>query len=90
MDLVSIFVSVRACVRNHISVMYGPILFTLDTKTTHDGLHMHIVLFRNAIKDGRLADILVVKKPNVEHVLNRLFFGHSFTDVDQKWYTHNE
>ena len=47
MDLVSISVSVRACMRacvrvcvcNHISDMYGPILFLFDTKTTHDGIH---------------------------------------------------
>ena len=51
---------VRACmcafvhvwVRNHISDMYGPILFVLGTKTTRDGKHMRIILFRDAIKDG--------------------------------------
>ena len=66
MDLVLIFVSVRACVRvcvcSHISDKYGLILFILGRKTTHDGIHMHIVLSLNAIKVDRLAAILVVKK----------------------------
>ena len=61
MDLVSIFVSVRACVRIEILDMCGPILFVLGTKTTHEGMYVHIVLFVDAIKDGRLAAILVEK-----------------------------
>ena len=81
MDLVSIFMCGRACVhvcvRNHISDMYGRILFVLGTKTTHDGIHMHIILFHDLIKDGRLAAILVVKKPtHVEHVLNHFSDMH--------------
>ena len=70
MDLVSISACVRACVRNHILDMYGPILFILGTKTTNDGMPMHVILFHDAIKDGRLAAILVAKIPSVEHVLN--------------------
>ena len=50
------------CVCNHISDIYGPILFVLCTQTTNDGVHMHVILFRDAIKDGRLAAFLVVKK----------------------------
>ena len=39
--------------------------------------HMHIILFHDAIKDGRLAAILVVKKkPDVEHVLNHFSDMH--------------
>ena len=40
------------CVRNHIFDMYGPILFALGTKTTYDGIHMHIILFLDAMNDG--------------------------------------
>ena len=44
MDLVLFLcLCVRVYVRNHISGMYGPILFVLGTKTTHDGIHMHII-----------------------------------------------
>ena len=32
-------------VRNHISDKYGRILFGLGAKTTHDGLHMHVMYF---------------------------------------------
>ena len=68
----------RACVRDHISDMYGPILFLLGTKATHDGIHMHIILFHDVIKDGQLAAILVVKKKttDVEHVLNHFSDKH--------------
>ena len=65
MDLVLIFVSVPACVHNHISDMCGPILFLLGTKTTPDGIHRHLILFHDAIKDGRLVAILLLKSvPN--------------------------
>ena len=76
MYLVSIFVSVRACMRvcahSLISDTYGPILFVLGTKTTDDGVHMHLIFFRHQIQYGRLAAILVVKKPNVKNVLNHI------------------
>ena len=49
------------CIHNHILDMYGPILFVLSTKTTHVWRHKHIILFRDAIKDGRLAATLVVQ-----------------------------
>ena len=42
--------------------MNGPILFVLGTKIKHDGIHMHIILSCNAIKDGRLVAILDCKK----------------------------
>ena len=59
----------RKRVSNHFSEMYGPILFLLGTKTTHDGAHKHIILFHDAIKDGRLAAILLLQcVPN--HVLD--------------------
>ena len=45
MDLVFIFVSMRACVRNHISEIYRPILSLLGKKTTHDGIHKHVIFF---------------------------------------------
>ena len=68
MDLVLIFVSVR--LQPYLGHV-GPILFIFGTKTTHDVIHMHIILFHVAIKDGRLAAILVVKKrPGGEYVLN--------------------
>ena len=76
MDLVSIFVSVHACICNHISDMYGPILFVLGRRTTPDGVHMHIILFHDAIKDGRLVAILVVKTPSVEHILKHFSDMH--------------
>ena len=44
-DLVSIFMSVRARVHNYISDMSGQILFVLGTTTTHDGTHMHAIFF---------------------------------------------
>ena len=56
---------VRECVRTNIPDMYGPILFVLDTNTTHDGVHMHVIFYRHQIQDGRLAAILVVKKQNL-------------------------
>ena len=59
MDLVSIFVFVRSCIHNHISDMYGPILFVHGKNTKHDGMHMYIILFHDVIKDGRLASILL-------------------------------
>ena len=58
------------CIHNHNSDMYGPILFLLSRKITHVAIHMHIILFRDVIKDGRLEAILVVEKLGVEHVLN--------------------
>ena len=54
-------VCVCACICNHISDMNGQILFVLGTNTTNDGIHMHIILLRDVIKDGRLVAILVVK-----------------------------
>ena len=65
-----LYFHVRAFVHNHISDKYGPILFELGTKTTHDGPHKHVILFQDRIKDGRLVAILVLKKLDVEHVLN--------------------
>ena len=62
MDLVSIFVSVHACVRNHISDVYRSILFVLGTETAHDGIHMHVNVFCDQIQDGRLVAILVIFK----------------------------
>ena len=68
---------VYVCVRRHISDMYGPIIFVLGTKTTHDSAHMHIVLFLDAIKA-----ILVVtppppqKNPGAEHILNHFSDMH--------------
>ena len=62
MDLVSIFVSVCACIRKHILDMCGPISFVLGKKTTNDGIQKHIILFHDVIKDDQLAAILVVKK----------------------------
>ena len=49
---------VHVCVRNHISDMYGPILFVLVTKTTHDA---RLLFFRDQIQDGRLAAIFLLK-----------------------------
>ena len=79
---------VRACIRNHISDMS---LWQVQIKlvnTTHDGIHMHIILFYDAIKYGRLAGILVSKircwtRPQP-------FLGHAFTDLVQTWHTDNE
>ena len=77
MDLVAIFVCVHVCVRNHISDMYGLILFMLGTKTTHDSIQMDVIFFRHQIQDGRLAAILVGnKKTRVEHVLNHFSDMH--------------
>ena len=45
-------------------------LIKLGTQIRNDGLHMHVILFRDQIQDGRLPAILVVKKSDVEHVLN--------------------
>ena len=42
------------CVTNHFSDMHGPILFKLGTSTANDGIHMHITLFCDLIKDGRM------------------------------------
>ena len=67
---------VHACVCNHISDMYGPISFVLGTKTKHDGLHKHIIFVHDAVKEGRLAAILIVENPHVEHVLNHLSDMH--------------
>ena len=44
------------CVPNHFSDMHGPILFKLGTSTAHDGIHIHLTLFCDLIKDGWLVD----------------------------------
>ena len=77
------------CICNHISDMYGLILFVVGTKTTHDGVRMHIIFVRDTIKDGRLAAILVVKKTWCWK-RPQPFLGHAFTDVVQTWHTDNE
>ena len=62
---------VSACMRPQPSLgLVLPILFVLGTKTANDGIHMHVICFRHQFQDGRLPAILVVKKPNLEHVLN--------------------
>ena len=57
----SVCASVHLSIRSHILDMYGPILFKLGKKTTRDGVHKHLILFRDLTKDSRLAAILVVK-----------------------------
>ena len=42
----------------------------------NDGLHKHVILFRDQIQDDRLPAILVEKKPGVEHFLNHLSDMH--------------
>ena len=58
---------VRLCIQpsiqSHNSDMYGPILFKLGIKIIHDGLHMHIILFCDLIKDGQLTAMLSCKYP---------------------------
>ena len=51
--------------------------------------HMHIILFHDAIKDGRLAAILVVKKKNWCRTRPQPFLGYAFSDVVQTWQTDN-
>ena len=55
--------SVPACVRDHISDLYGPILFIFGKKTTHYGIHIYArnFFFRYQIPVGQLAAILLVK-----------------------------
>ncbi len=56
-------------VLNHFSDMHLLILLKLCTQIRNDGLHMHIILFRDQIKDGRLVAILLLNRvPN--HFLN--------------------
>ena len=72
--------------------MYGPILFILGTKTTHDWIRMHIILFRDAIKGGQLTAVLVVrfKKKKQCRTRPQPFLGHALTDIVQTWHTDNE
>ena len=39
-------------VPNHFSDMYGLFLFKLRKSTVHHGIHMHLTLFCDLIKDG--------------------------------------
>ena len=57
-------------------------------KTIHESIHMHIVLFRDSVKDGRLATILVEKPRCRTHP--QPFLRHAFTDLVQTWHTDNE
>ena len=78
-------------VRNHISDMYGPILFVLCTKTTHDGVHMHVVLFFST-SDARWltgGHFSLEKIPRCR-TRPQPFFGHAFTDFIHTWHTDNE
>ena len=50
-----LFFSVK-CVPNHFSAMHGLILFKLGTSTVPDGIYVHLTLFCEMIKDGRLVD----------------------------------
>ena len=43
-------------VPKHFSDMHGPILLKRGTNIVHDGIHKHMTLFRDLIKDGRLVD----------------------------------
>ena len=47
---------VLKCVLNHFSDMHGPIWFKLGTSTVHDGIHMHLILSCDLIKDGGVVD----------------------------------
>ena len=49
-------------VLNHFSDMHLTILFKLGTQITNDGLHKHVIFFRDQVQDGWLAAILVGKK----------------------------
>ena len=52
-------------VPNHFSDMHGLILFKRGTSTVHDGIHLHLILVCDLIKDGptgRLLAILFVNK----------------------------
>ena len=73
--------------------MYRSILFALSTNTTPDGIHMHIILFHDAIKDGRLAAILVVKEKQQKsgcRTRPQPFLSSAFTDLVQTWQTDKE
>ena len=52
---------------NYFSDIHLLILFKLVTQIMNDSLHKHIIFFRDQIKDGRLAAILVVKKTPVSN-----------------------
>ena len=41
--------------------MHLPMLFKPGTQIMNDGLHMHIILLRHQIQDGRLVAILLLK-----------------------------
>jgi len=64
-------------------------LWCLTSDAPRDGIHMHIMLFCNVIKAGRLAAILVVIKTQY---LTRPqpFLRHAFTDLVQTWQKDNE
>ena len=70
--------------------MHLPMLFKLGTPMKNNGLHKYIILFRDQIKDGRLAVILVVKKITQCQTRPQPFIGHAFTDHVQTWHTNNE
>ena len=89
MNFVLIFVSVLACVHSHISDVFGPILFIRAAKPPHHCIHKHIILFCDAIKDGRLTAILVVKK-TLWRTCPQPFLRHGFADLIQTWQTENE
>ena len=42
--------------------MYLPMSFKLGTHIKNDGLHKHVILFRDQMQDGRLASILLLKR----------------------------
>ena len=45
-------------VLNHFSDTHVPMLFKLSRQIRNDGLHMHVILFRDQIQDVRLVAIL--------------------------------
>ena len=46
---------------NHFSDMHLPMLLKLGTQIKNDGLHMHIIFFRDHFQDGRLVPIFLLK-----------------------------
>ena len=95
MDLVSIYVSMRACVhvRNHTvcvcADMYGPILFLPGTRT-NGGIHMHIIFASRRDQRWPTGGHFSCKKTPWCQTRPQPFLGHAFTNLIQTWLTDNE
>ena len=70
--------------------MHFPILLKLGKQITNDGLHMHIILFRDQLQDGRLVAILLRKRVpnNFSHMHGPILFNLGTSTVHDVKHVH--